>query len=364
MKILNITSINFDKFSGPAASTTALSKYLQRDKRVSRLLHLNISNSNVKFSSFQIIHTRSIIRIIHLVRNYDVILLQSHYIKEYLLIAGLCVIWNKPYYVFPRGALTKRAQKIKFYKKKAGNIIFNIVVKCASCVIYLTKEERKNSIHLNRNSCVIPNGIELFDDKKIRNLTKGKLVFTYIGRVDSYHKGLDILVSALESLEPKYLKQIEINIYGPDVRNSKKNLISQIKPKYPLLIHEGIAGESKREVLSKSTFFIQPSRFEGLPMGILEALAMGLPTIATKGTNLSNEINEYGAGLGIETSNSAICEAITQACNLSNKEYQKMSKRAFDLAKDYNWEKVAEEIIEVIFDTKKISTSHRKENSI
>ena len=63
----------------------------------------------------------------------------------------------------------------------------------------------------------------------------------------------------------------------------------------------------------KNDVFIRTSRFEGLPLGILEALSLGLPCLVTKGTNLDELVNNYNAGWGVETTSKMVASAIKNA---------------------------------------------------
>ena len=44
-------------------------------------------------------------------------------------------------------------------------------------------------------------------------------------------------------------------------------------------LNREIDEEEKRQILLDTDVFIQTSRFEGMPMGILEALSYGLPCL-------------------------------------------------------------------------------------
>jgi glycosyltransferase involved in cell wall biosynthesis len=61
-----------------------------------------------------------------------------------------------------------------------------------------------------------------------------------------------------------------------------------------------ISGQSKEAWLSRASFFVLPSYVEGMPMGILEAMAWGLPVISTKIGGIPDLIEHGREGLLIE----------------------------------------------------------------
>lgn len=105
-------------------------------------------------------------------------------------------------------------------------------------------------------------------------------------------------------------------------------------------MHSAVFNKVKEDILLKSNFFIQTSRFEGLPMGVLEALSYGLPCILTEGTNFSNEVRDYSAGYKCQNSTRSIKNAILESINENN--YMQKSKNAKILASSFNWSKISQ----------------------
>jgi glycosyltransferase involved in cell wall biosynthesis len=62
--------------------------------------------------------------------------------------------------------------------------------------------------------------------------------------------------------------------------------------------------------------FVHPSRNEGLPTAVLEAAALGLPSVVTRATNVGEVIETYKAGWVIEkTESDALYMAMRLAFN-------------------------------------------------
>ena len=61
-------------------------------------------------------------------------------------------------------------------------------------------------------------------------------------------------------------------------------------------IVDEIAGKAKEELLLNTDLFIMTSRLEGHPMGLIEALAYGVPCLVSRGTNMYDEVLSSNAG--------------------------------------------------------------------
>ena len=91
--------------------------------------------------------------------------------------------------------------------------------------------------------------------------------------------------------------------------------------------------------------FIQTSRFEGMPMGILEALSYGLPCLVTEGTTLGTFVSQNKAGWSCETDASKIAEAMRAAIQEKGTWTQKSDRARHSVSEQFAWERVAEEMI-------------------
>lgn len=277
----------------------------------------------------------------------DVVVFESFYQPADVKLAKELHRKKTPYVIVPRGAMTGEAQHIKRIKKILGNLlIFNAFAKKAAGIQYLTKKEKDDSgIKWNKNAFVIPNGITI-PKKKKEGFTKEKITFSFIGRLALRHKGLDLLIDAIESSQSVLRKNnAEFNIYGPDDSGSVEvlsNMIAKKRIDDLVTIRPGVHGEGKEEILLNTDVFVLTSRFEGHPMGLLEALSYGVPALVTTGTNMSEEVEEANAGWTANCTVDSVVTAIT--CILENSaELVKKSEKAIMLAKRYRWEKIARE---------------------
>lgn len=132
---------------------------------------------------------------------------------------------------------------------------------------------------------VIPNGLEFADyqcsvnESKIRHdlkLPHDTCLIGSIGRL-SREKGFDVLIDALGRLD-----QVNVHLLMIGDGNEKDQLEKQTE-KLGLSDRVHMLGYRTdiKELLNTLHVCVQPSRFEGMPIVILEAMAMGCPVVAT-----------------------------------------------------------------------------------
>ncbi len=264
------------------------------------------------------------------------------------LLAFLLVRYNIPYIISPHGSLHKYAFgplfTSKFFKKIIFFPLLHTYLLFSSGVRFISETEKENSIILlsRSKSFIAPNGVSPLNcavncDKKTFNLKK----ITFLGRIDPYHKGIDLIMDSI--LYIKTQKKFSIHISGPveDERflsqlHSTSSPVIKVKP-FPVL------GEEKRKLLSSTFFFIHPSRYEvGFPLSIMEALACGIPVITTTRVDPARIIEKSGAGFVVAPVAGAIAEAIEKALDLPYYNWCKMSENSSRLSQKFTWESAAE----------------------
>lgn len=273
----------------------------------------------------------------------DLVVFHELYRPEYLKIGKELRKRNVPYIILPHGGMTKTAQKKKWLKKKVANfLLFNRFIKHAKAIQCLSPTERDN-IKFHKNKFIGTNGVIVPDIKK-ENFSKKGLKFIYIGRLEVIIKGLDLLIEAISRIAD-FMRQSnsKLFIYGPDYKGryaQVQKLISKNEVADIVCLNTAIFGERKEEELLDSDIFIQTSRTEGAPTGIIEALSYGLPCIVTKGTTFADFVNNSEAGWGCNTDVDSIADAITN----SIKEREMLPEKSINainaIKENYTWDKV------------------------
>lgn len=277
----------------------------------------------------------------------DLVVFHQVYTPEYIKISRLLRKEKIPYIIVPHGSLTVEAQKKKRLKKMLGNILFNPFIKQAKAIQCLSKTEMETTKwnvykFIGTNGCVLPNKQKLlFNTKKIK--------FVYIGRLDWRHKGIDILLDAFKMLlNTPYKEKCELCIYGPDYQGRYAHVEQMIAERSLgelVTLSPAVFGGEKEKILLESDVFIQTSRFEGMPMGILEALGYGLPCLVTEGTTLGDFVKTHNAGWVAETDAQSVFEKIVEVVNDISTLSKKSNGAITLINNNFTWDKIAEDNI-------------------
>lgn len=149
-----------------------------------------------------------------------------------------------------------------------------ILYKKLSTVVSLTNEDAKNLKKVSKKIVVIPNSLS-FEIKGKAQLIEKKIIA--IGRI-SYEKGFDLMVDMFSEF-CKFNKDWILELIGSGNDDKKnKDLIKKhkLEDKIKLL-------PATNDVISaymNASIYLMTSRFEGLPMVLLEASECGLPMVA------------------------------------------------------------------------------------
>ena len=277
----------------------------------------------------------------------DLIVLEQFYTYGNFPILLWRIIQSKiPYIIIPRGELTRAAQHSKWLKKLLANrLSFYRFASKAVAIEYLTAQEAEESgSQWNQHKIIVPNGIILPAPKTKTYIAKPYLQFVFLGRLDSYHKGIDLLLQACAKMQWDLRNaNFKLDIYGPDRLDERRTLETQSKSlnlQDMISFHDGLYGTKKATVLEHADGFMMTSRFEGHPMGLIEALSYGLPCVVTTGTNMRLEIEKYNAGWTADNTAQSIAAALKKML-AQREQFSPKSQNARKLAEQYDWDKIA-----------------------
>ncbi len=154
--------------------------------------------------------------------------------------------------------------------------------------IIVTTDQMKHSI-LKRltpsknNISIIPNYVDtgLFTPRVKDNLKNNKRL-CYIGRLIQEQKNIKSLLKAIRDLDVK----LDIIGRGP----LEKEIQSLSKNSSQIQFIGTVSNEKLPKYLHRCTAYILPSFYEGHPKALIEAMACGLPVIATNVPGINNLI--------------------------------------------------------------------------
>jgi len=139
--------------------------------------------------------------------------------------------------------------------------------------VVLTEEDKQYWGDLN-NIQVIPNA-NSFSSEKVALLENKKVLA--IGRFD-YQKGFDNLIHSWKIINNKFPDWI-LNIYGHgSLKSMYEHLIIQLGLEDTVVIHDST--KDIQQVYLEHSILAMTSRYEGLPMVLLEGQVFGLPLVS------------------------------------------------------------------------------------
>ncbi len=161
---------------------------------------------------------------------------------------------------------------------------------------------------------VIPNGIDLGPPPQPRaSPGQSRRQVLFLGRLHP-KKGLALLVEAWSHLA-RQAADWELVIAGPDELGHRAEIEALVRAAGltgSVRFVGPVTGEAKRARLLAADVFILPSHSEGFSVAILEAMAAGLPVVATTACNFP-EITAADAGWECEPTAVGVGQALAQA---------------------------------------------------
>lgn len=224
--------------------------------------------------------------------------------------------------------------------ERRGNPVKEMVYRRALCCIGASRAIKGYFEALGaKNIEVVPNGIDL---ERFKNLEakqhQGFIVIT-VARLEKV-KGIEYLIRAV--------KDFQLLIIGDgSERKNLENLAKSLNLGSNVRFLGSIPNNNIPKYLADADCFCLPSLKEGFGIVILEAMAAGLPVVATKIGGILDLIEDNKTGLLVEPKNS---EEISQAVFkiYSQPDFaQKLVQNAKINLERYNWQNIVQRVYEI-----------------
>lgn len=280
-----------------------------------------------------------------IIKEYDIVHSTPVWNFPNLIAGYLCILFNKPYVISPRGTLYKETIDLKstFLKKIYYCLFVKYLLNKASLIHFTTNDEKEKVIEylgLNNNAVVIPNGLDMDDFsilpnkglfRKRYNINENDLIVLFLGRIN-IKKGLDLLIKAFMKLT-KEIKDIKLIIAGFDnegYSEKLKQLITGLHIQEHVIFTGPLLNEFKKEAFIDADVFVLPSHSENFGMAVVEAMASGCPVVLSNKVGIHNVISENNIGVVTEASINSLVLGLRKI--ILDTGYQKMLS---DSGRDY-----------------------------
>jgi len=201
------------------------------------------------------------------------------------MVVFLLQLWyrNIPYIVSLRGGDVPgfRPYDFALYHRIIAPIL-RLVWHRAAAVVANSQGLRALALAFDRKTPIqiIPNGVDIqrfAPETHARQWQPPRLLF--VGRV-VYQKGLDLLLEALAGLKSE---PWQLTVVGDgSQRKPLQDQAQQLGIADRIQFAGWLSSEQLIPLYQQANLFVFPSRHEGMPNAVLEAMACGLPVIATK----------------------------------------------------------------------------------
>jgi glycosyltransferase involved in cell wall biosynthesis len=177
---------------------------------------------------------------------------------------------------------------------------------------------------------------------------RGQQVFMFLGRLDTWHKGLDLLIEAFAQAG---LRDAALVLVGPDWFGSRRALTALAERLGVLsrLVFTGPAfGVERASLLAIADVFVHPSRWEGLSLSVLTAAAAGKPCLLTHVADPLAALERAEAAIVVDPNVPSIAEGLRRAAGVGPQELLRMGIRAQRVAEaQFSWASIAGRLLEV-----------------
>jgi len=189
-----------------------------------------------------------------------------------------------------------------------------------------------------QNVSVVFNGVdcEKFSQSKLERVP-GRLLYT--GRLDA-RKGIFDLIEAIRYIEQNDLELLIVG-KGPLLQPIIKRIESwDLKNKIRILGHLSI--NALIDLYQNTELFILPSRYEGLPTVLLEAMSCGTPCIATSVGGVPDLIENDVDGVLVPPGNPAALGSAIENLHANPKKREALGRKAREkIVGGFSWSSIA-----------------------
>lgn len=220
----------------------------------------------------------------------------------------------------------------RFLAKLFSHVVKNskvVIVNSTKLVDYFP-----NKLSDHPNVLTISNGVYM--RSMARGNTDGIPTVSVLSNFHDY-KGHDLLLDALSTIH----SPLRLHLIGDGPKLSEIKRRSRLLPAHIKLIFHGLTMDPG-STLSASDFLILPSKHEGLPNAVLEAMSMGLPVVAFDIPGVNELILHEITGLLVKPYEiKSLSQEIERLATNSSFRDQ-LGRQAYSRAREFSWGRTAD----------------------
>jgi glycosyltransferase involved in cell wall biosynthesis len=252
--------------------------------------------------------------------------------------------------VAPRGMLSPAALSFSRFKKRGFWYLLQRQAVSAAVCFHATSEQEYQEIRafgLRHPVAIIPNGIDIPQPRERSITAHERRTVLSLGRIHP-KKGLDILLRAWARLEPD-CPDWRLRIVGPSeaAHDAFLKSLSRELRLSRVSIEGPVYGAAKNEIYDAAGVFVLPTLNDNFAITVAEALAAGIPVIASKGAPWSGLVEER-CGWWIDHGVEPLSAALSQAMARPTDELSAMGARGRAwMGREFSWSRAGGDVIEL-----------------
>lgn len=320
------------------------------DKPIQYKIHPDCKVSVIRISKslkvFDKLQRYAVVRKLVKKGNFDIVLSMPEEIGIYVLLALLGL--NIPVVVSERNDPRRMPQKniSRFLRQVAYPFASGFVFQTQMAASFFSKKIQSKGI-------VLPNPL---DTERLKAPFEGRRekVIVGAGRLED-QKNFPLLINAFVRFHTTH-QDYRLVIYGEGSQHEK--LIALVRENGLDERTVELAGRTDDLIgkMQKAAMFVLSSDFEGMPNVLIEAMAMGIPSISTDcpAGGSAELIDNYQNGILVPVNDAgAICQAMTKIAD-DEKFANAIGQHAVELRGRLNAERICEEWIDYLLKVKRL----------
>lgn len=238
-----------------------------------------------------------------------------------------------PYVIFSEPPNQNRSKLNRIIKNVIGKLLF----KDAAAFAGVTKKTCETIVELynfNKPTFVLPYYSDLANFFSIPHRSSKTRVtkFLFLGEL-THRKRLDLAIEAFEEVSESF----ELNVVGDGPLRQELEKSANNIQYGKIIFHGKVAYSGVHNILAHTDFLMLPSEHDGFGMVVVEALASGIPVIASDHVMSAVEFIENGKnGWLFKTGNIQELEKIINLAIDSDNYWSMMSMNARESLKEYD----------------------------
>ncbi|GEM_PF-3617980 len=171
-----------------------------------------------------------------------------------------------------------------FYFKKNSrfeNILVEYLLNRSTSILSVSKEINDSVLKMGfRNVHILHNPVTITSAKKKDKSTRDEIVLLVLARY-AKEKNIDFLIECIDRIRHMEIQPTILKIYGYGDRQKYKFMVQKKGLEKYVFLNDWVEGEERNREMRGADVFVLASNFEGLPVFLLEGLALGKPILAS-----------------------------------------------------------------------------------